>query len=438
MGYNEIFNATDKMMNTILNAVEQNDFGNLNSMLKDQVQDFSDQLKQEKLQQEQRRREQEEQAARARQQANQQNQQWFDQQASQRPKWEGANPYSSHNTYSANTQSRPADIKVGTRPTGSARTQNVMTPFLQQRPKQTGAYGKIGGGVAGAFVFGSSLLWTGLAGAIMGTIALPSLILFGGGLAASIWLILNGNKQKNLIKKYYQYGKALGTAEYIKLDELAGLVGVSPTEVRKSLSEMMKAGLLPQARFDEKKTTLILTQQAYNQYQQAEDSRRQREQKEAKEAAQTAGMSAETRQILQDGEAYIKTLRRANDMIPDEAMSKKLDRQEQIVNRIFARVKEHPENASDLRKFMNYYLPTTEKLLKAYIDLDKQPQVGDNIVKTKRDINEAMDTINDAFENLLDSLFEDVAWDISSDISVMKTMMEQDGLTERKMKAGRN
>ena len=201
---------------------------------------------------------------------------------------------------------------------------------------------------------------------------------------------------------------------------------------------MMKAGLLPQARFDEKKTTLILTQQAYNQYQQAEDSRRQREQKEAKEAAQTAGMSAETRQILQEGEAYIKALRRANDMIPDEAMSKKLDRQEQIVNRIFARVKEHPENASDLRKFMNYYLPTTEKLLKAYIDLDKQPQVGDNIVKTKRDINEAMDTINDAFENLLDSLFEDVAWDISSDISVMKTMMEQDGLTERKMKAGRN
>ena len=60
----------------------------------------------------------------------------------------------------------------------------------------------------------------------------------------------------------------------------------------------------------------------------------------------------------------------------------------------------------------------------------------ENIINTKRDIEEAVDTINDAFENLLDSLFEETAWDISSDISVMKTMMEQDGLTGKKrMKA---
>ena len=80
---------------------------------------------------------------------------------------------------------------------------------------------------------------------------------------------------------------------------------------------------------------------------------------------------------------------------------------------------------------MNYYLPTTEKLLDAYIDLDKQPEIGENIPKTKREIEETVDTINDAFENLLDSLFEEVAWDISSDISVMKTMMEQDGLMKK-------
>ena len=115
MGYNDLFNATDTMMNTILNAVEQNDFHNLNSMLKDQVQDFSDQLQEEKQQQEARRREQEQRAEEARKKANQQNQQWFQDQANQRPKWEGENPYSSHNTYSANQQARP-DIKVGPRP----------------------------------------------------------------------------------------------------------------------------------------------------------------------------------------------------------------------------------------------------------------------------------------------------------------------------------
>ena len=93
-------------------------------------------------------------------------------------------------------------------------------------------------------------------------------------------------------------------------------------------------------------------------------------------------------------------------------------------------VKKDPSSADELHKLMTYYLPTTKKLLNAYVELDKQPEVGDNITKTKLQIDGAMDTINEAFENLLDSLFQDMAWDISSDISVMKTMMAQDGLTE--------
>jgi hypothetical protein len=82
---------------------------------------------------------------------------------------------------------------------------------------------------------------------------------------------------------------------------------------------------------------------------------------------------------------------------------------------------------------MNYYLPTTKKLLSAYVELDKQDTAGENIQQTKREIDMAMDTINMAFEKLLDSLFQDMAWDISSDISVMKSMMAQDGLTESGM-----
>ena len=78
---------------------------------------------------------------------------------------------------------------------------------------------------------------------------------------------------------------------------------------------------------------------------------------------------------------------------------------------------------------MNYYLPTTKKLLEAYVELDRQTVQGENVQQTKNEIDSAMDTINEAFEKLLDSMFQDMAWDISSDISVMKTMMAQDGLT---------
>ena len=79
---------------------------------------------------------------------------------------------------------------------------------------------------------------------------------------------------------------------------------------------------------------------------------------------------------------------------------------------------------------MDYYLPTTSKLLDAYRELDKQPVAGDNIRSTKTEIEQTVDTLNVAFEKLLDSLFVDRAWDISSDISVLNTMLAQEGLKE--------
>jgi hypothetical protein len=116
-------------------------------------------------------------------------------------------------------------------------------------------------------------------------------------------------------------------------------------------------------------------------------------------------------------------------------MSEKLYRLEGTMERIMEQVRKNPESASELRKLMSYYLPTTVKLLNAYKELDKQAAGGDNITKTKKEIEDALDTINDAFENLLDSMFRDIAWDVSSDISVMQTMLAQDGLTPGEMAA---
>ena len=83
----------------------------------------------------------------------------------------------------------------------------------------------------------------------------------------------------------------------------------------------------------------------------------------------------------------------------------------------------------DIRKFMRYYLPTTLKLVKSYQEFDKQPVQGENIRKAKDEIEHALDTINTAFANLLDSLFADDAFDVSTDISTLETMLKQEGLT---------
>ena len=221
-----------------------------------------------------------------------------------------------------------------------------------------------------------------------------------------------------------------------------------PTAVLVRELETMKArGMLPNAHMDRNKTTLMLSERSYEQYRLAEQSREERErlekQKELQIPKQESAVMEEQSyaseagtdagRILDEGQRYLRNLKDLNNRIPDEdPFSDKLYRQEHIVSKIFAQLEKQPEKAPALRKFMDYYLPTTEKLLHAYVELDQQPDVGDNITNTKKEISEAIDAINDAFENLLDKMFEDIAWDISSDISVMKTMLAQDGLHEPK------
>ena len=100
------------------------------------------------------------------------------------------------------------------------------------------------------------------------------------------------------------------------------------------------------------------------------------------------------------------------------------------MEKIFERAQKHPEIIPDLKKMMDYYLPMTVKLLDAYEEMDTQPVQGENIQSSKREIEDTLDTLNQAFEKLLDSVFQDTAWDVSTDISVLHTLLAQEGLTE--------
>ena len=133
---------------------------------------------------------------------------------------------------------------------------------------------------------------------------------------------------------------------------------------------------------------------------------------------------------MEDGSFYIKHIHECNDAIPGESMSQKLETLENIMKRIFEQLKKSPESCEDLQKLMKYYLPTTTKLIDAYRDMDAHPSYGsNNIESTKKEIEDTLDIINDAFAKMLDDMFEDTAWDISADISTMKTMLAKEGLT---------
>ncbi len=310
--------------------------------------------------------------------------------------------------------------------------------FLRHRVSRATGVGKMVVGTLGT-VFNGMLTIGATVAAAAGTIAFWPIGVFGALTAASVALIVNGSKNKKLVDNYYKYGRELGQAEYFSIDRLAEQMGLTEKELHDEIDQMMKKGYLPQAKFDRGESTVILSDRAWAQYQQAEASRlqreaeetaRQEEEKMREERLGSTELGRDAAEVLKQGHAYLQRVRELNAAIPDEEMTDKLYRLEEIMNRIFEQVEKQPETAQSLRRFMEYYLPTTEKLLKAYVDLNRQPEVGENITKPKQQIEDAMDTINDAFEKLLDSLFEDMAWDVSSDINVMKTMMAQDGLTE--------
>lgn len=259
-------------------------------------------------------------------------------------------------------------------------------------------------------------------------------------LVASVALGIKGSRQEGLAKRFRRYQQVIGERTFCLIEELSAAIGKKPKFVQKDLRKMIRDGFFPQGYLDKKETCLITDQQTYQQYLQTEKAyevRAQEAQADGRKAgAQQASAStaaphgSEYQELLAEGQSYIRHIHTCNDKIEDPVISEKLDRMEMIVTRIFTEAGRNPDIADDLKKMMSYYLPTTKKLLDAYCELDEQPVPGENIETTKQEIAATLDTLNNAFAKLLDDLFKEKAWDISSDISVLNTMLAQEGLTE--------
>lgn len=240
------------------------------------------------------------------------------------------------------------------------------------------------------------------------------------------------------VGRFRKYVSVLKDREYCDVKELAQKTGRSVKVVTKDIRKMIKKGWFCQGHLDEKESCLMVSDEAYRQYTGLMDRmRREKAEKEAaaeKQKQEYEKLSPEVQKVIKAGDDYVRKIREANDAIPGEEISAKISRMEMLVDRIFDRVEQNPESVNDIRKLMEYYLPTTIKLLDAYEELDSQPVQGENIISSKREIEKTIDTLNTAFEKLLDDLFQDTAWDVSSDISVLETMLAQEGLTEDGLK----
>lgn len=268
--------------------------------------------------------------------------------------------------------------------------------------------------------------------------------------AVGVYLTLQGTGIRGRLKRFSLYRRHLKGKEYCQLEVLEKTTGRSVRYLKKDLKKMIALGMFPHGHLDEGGTCLMLTTRAYDQYlmmveaqekqkreaeeealKKAEEEKKRQEEESQRFADVDEQQRSEIIKVIREGELYLKRFESISERLAGEDMNKKLSRLSLVTGRIFEFITDHPNKVGEIKKFMSYYLPTTEKLLNTYEELDKEPVQGENITKAKKEILDTLDTINYAFENLLDSLYEDTMMDISTDIAVLETMLAQEGLVDQ-------
>ena len=236
-----------------------------------------------------------------------------------------------------------------------------------------------------------------------------------GMMAGGVSLLLGSGAMKRRQRRFATYLRTVGQKQAVPLDYLARATNVSRRRVEKDVNLMLEKGLWGDKAYVDMGSGMLFRSQA----------------------AATAYFD-KTRQLRQTpepavppqaSEGYAGTLRQIrelNDRIADEALSAKIDRIEQVSGRIFKAIEDAPAKKNAASTFLNYYLPTTLKLLENYAAFEEAGVSGENLSQAKSRIEATMDSIVAGFEHQLDELYRTDAMDIDSDIRVMETMLRRD------------
>lgn len=162
------------------------------------------------------------------------------------------------------------------------------------------------------------------------------------------------------------------------------------------------------------------------------DAPKEEEKKEEPKKPQTEEEKA-LAELRAERDKAVSEMRRLNDAIADPKISAQIDHLEDVTGKIFDVVAEKPAKRPQIRRFLQYYLPTTLKILNAYDRMGDAGIEGQNISATKEKVEGMMDTISAAFDKQLDALYGEEALDISTDITVMEQMLAREGLSDNQM-----
>lgn len=317
------------------------------------------------------------------------------------------------------------------------KTKNNVEMYINRKPP-----GRVSGivcivfGAVGISLYGISLLSFTIvniiSGGIIGTSVFVLLFLL---FIISIAVLLKGLNLKKRVDRFKRYVRIMDRRTYISIKDLSKLTKEKERFLIKDLGKMIDMGMFYQGHIDEEKAHFMITDEVYNDYlnlKRQEIENKNKEQRLEEEVESSYGKDVQS--TLKVGRDYIKEIKSVKNELYREEISMKLDKLSNVSEEILKQIEKNPKKVEEVNKFINHYLPITLKLINSYEELNSQALQGENIQKAKIEIEESIDLINKAFENLLDDLFEDIRLDISTDISVLKTLFKQEGLDEEDFK----
>ena len=235
------------------------------------------------------------------------------------------------------------------------------------------------------------------------------------------WMTACGAARMKAGRQMGQFADYADSVDYLPVSMLADLTHQKPKKVHKRLQKYIRKGWL-NAWLDDKTDTLYLTAEDYRAAQEALAAQRARPAPQPEQEA-----APETPLNLETARRFAKVLEQEQQLMQDAQGAEELAHMQKTTEAICDWLEAHPESLPKARRFAEYYIPTTLKLLHTYNDV--QGQKGDNAESIRRDIAGILHTLNQAYSNLYDNLLSDVALDVSSEIAALQGMLANDGLT---------
>lgn len=245
-----------------------------------------------------------------------------------------------------------------------------------------------------------------------GTHELWRLTQAGGVAVGGLALLGVAGYKRRRENRYAAYLAVIGDSQCLSLDFIASATGRRYAAVQNDLQDMINMGYFgPESYLDLAERCFVACHAAAPR----RDAKRAEDNSQPAEPAPRAvypGRYAEEEQICS-----------INKTISDPHVTACMNRLEELTHKILAYVEEHPEKESRIRRFRAHYLPKTIKICESYARFEQQGVQGENIRTAMQEVEDVMDSLVRGFENQLDMLFDDEALDVSTDISVLESMM---------------